>query len=234
MISFSCRNRYNETFRFNEIGISNYINVALRGPQWAALLRIPFDYSGEARQQEPPYKYNHRIFKLSSLSLSVALARLGTCRLVITPLVLRRHSSRSFGSCTWCWGLCSKSVGPSLYRTQVRQLTVTAMAKGRKRKEPQAEDQTGAVGKKSKSTKEGDAETSTSKTATELKVHPDRIRELRGGEVKAGPVIYWYVTLPMRTQIPSWPQPGCRVWANMLCVSAACLCWRSDFVLSPP
>ena len=79
------------------------------------------------------------------------------------------------------------------------------MAKGRKRKEPQQQDQNGEDSKKSKSSKEEEPEASTSKPVTELKVHPDRIRELRGGEVKAGPVIYWYFAKPIWAQLRPCP-----------------------------
>lgn len=63
------------------------------------------------------------------------------------------------------------------------------MAKGRKRKAtedlPDVESVQEAV-----RAKEETSQPSTSGSVG-LHVHPDRIRELRGGEVKPGPVIYW-------------------------------------------
>lgn len=60
------------------------------------------------------------------------------------------------------------------------------MAPGRKRKNPEPEVQAEHV------KQETHSEVDTS-GKDGVHVHPDRIRELRGGEVKPGPVIYWSV-----------------------------------------
>ena len=65
------------------------------------------------------------------------------------------------------------------------------MAQGRKRKETQSDEKNAAAGKKQKSPKQEDEEASPDNPKTEFKVHPDRVRELRGGEIQPGPVIYW-------------------------------------------
>lgn len=61
------------------------------------------------------------------------------------------------------------------------------MAAGRKRKNP--ESQTTADHVKQEIQQAITEPSSSGKV--DLHVHPDRIRELRGGEVKPGPVIYW-------------------------------------------
>ena len=66
------------------------------------------------------------------------------------------------------------------------------MTKGSKRKGRQLDEGADSDGKKQRSAKQDEGEPSAgARPATDLHVHPDRIRELRGGEVKAGPVIYW-------------------------------------------
>ena len=67
------------------------------------------------------------------------------------------------------------------------------MTKSSKRKAPHSDGAEESDGKKQKSTKPKEGETSDdTKPETGVHVHPDRVRELRGGEVKPGPVIYWY------------------------------------------
>lgn len=77
---------------------------------------------------------------------------------------------------------------------------ITTMAKGRKRKDTEPEE--ASQSKKTKA-QESQPETSSDEEAgpssgpasTGVHVNPKRYRELKGGEIKKGPVIYWWAML---------------------------------------
>ena len=70
------------------------------------------------------------------------------------------------------------------------------MARGRKRKGQESPGSSERSKKKpnpeeTSETPEEEAETTSAPAKKGLQVHPKRIREMRGGEIKKGPVIYW-------------------------------------------
>ena len=70
------------------------------------------------------------------------------------------------------------------------------MARGRKRKDPEPKEashdkRSKSHESKSDSTSDEEAGPSSDKAEKGIHVNPTRYRELKGGDIKKGPVIYW-------------------------------------------
>ena len=126
----------------------------------------------------------------STLKVSV-----GTARLAVASLkrVLPAGLGKPFVTPHTAW----HAGGTSATRLEGFCLRQTrAMAGGRKRKEEdmaEKSDSKKAKAEEARASSSSEKEAGPSSAASEggIHVHPKRIRELRGGEIKKGPVIYW-------------------------------------------
>ena len=117
-------------------------------------------------------------FKLSSFARSVVSASFSIGRLAYG---CRASPAR----CVDPLGHLTRKLDTVNRHPPALQTFVRTMAKGRKRKDPEPETHLDNQQEKALEDASG------AKHSTGLHVNPDRIRELRGGEIKPGPVIYW-------------------------------------------